>query len=176
MVFGMNRLFTQGTCHLTRFIEGEVAGSVETMAARKELDGISGLMEGFQTDRAIGATRVVQTDMGVNTVHIDTDITLVAVNMILNPSYPTDATLVAVILALVLVIQENAEGTPIGAHNGLARFTDLLGVLDGLTGQAFDLLDRFSVHGMGFLGILLLLVFDKVMTEPTRKELVAARG
>ena len=29
---------------------------------------------------------------------------------------------------------------------------------------------------MGFLGILLLLVLDKVMAEPTGKELVTTRG
>jgi hypothetical protein len=45
-----------------------------------------------------------------------------------------------------------------------------------LTGQAFDLLDSLSVHDMGFLRVLLLLVLDKVMAEPTGKELVAARG
>jgi hypothetical protein len=54
--------------------------------------------------------------MGIYSIHIDADITLVTVNMILNPSYSTDAALLAVILALVLVVQENAQGTPIGAH------------------------------------------------------------
>lgn len=102
------------------------------MAARKELNGISGLMKRFQADRTVYAARVVQTDMGIYTIHIDADITLITVNMIVNPSYSTDPALVAVILTLVLVIQENAQGTPIGAHDGLAGFTDLFGVLNGL--------------------------------------------
>jgi hypothetical protein len=89
---------------------------VKSMAARKELDRISGFMEGFQADRTISATRVVQTDMGIYTIYIDTDVALVTMNMILNPSYSTDAALITVILALVLIIQENTQGTPIGAH------------------------------------------------------------
>jgi hypothetical protein len=74
------------------------------MAARKELDRISGFMKGFQADRTVYAARVVQADMGIYTIHIDTDITLVAVNMIVNPSHSTDSALVTVILALVLVV------------------------------------------------------------------------
>jgi arginine deiminase len=77
---------------------------MESMAARKELNGISGLMKGFQADRTVYATRVIQTDMGIYTIHIDTYITLVAVNMIVNPSYSTNATLLTVILALVLIV------------------------------------------------------------------------
>ena len=104
LVFGMNRLFTQRTGHLSRLIEGDTALAVESMAARKELDGISGFMEGFQADRTIYAARVVQADMGVYTVYINADITLVAVNMIVRTTHSTDAALVAVILALVLII------------------------------------------------------------------------
>jgi uncharacterized membrane protein len=103
------------------------------MAARKELNGISGFMERFQTDRTVYAARVIQADMGIYTIHIDTDITLIAVNMIVRTTHSTDATLLTVILALVLVIQENTQGAPIGAHDGLAGFTDLFGVLNSLT-------------------------------------------
>jgi hypothetical protein len=100
----MNGFFTQRASHLTRLIEGDTASAVKSMAARKELDRISGLMEGFQADRTVYAARVIQTDMGIYTIHIDTDITLIAVNMIVRTPHSTDATLVTVILALVLVI------------------------------------------------------------------------
>jgi len=129
----MNGFFTQGTGHLTRLIEGHTTSAVESMAARKELNGISGFMERFQTDRTVYAARVIQADMGIYTIHIDTDITLIAVNMIVRTTHSTDATLLTVILALVLVIQENTQGAPIGAHDGLAGFTDLFGVLNSLT-------------------------------------------
>ena len=104
LVFRMNRFFTQGTGHLTRLIEGDAASAVESMAARKELNGISGFMEGFQTDRTVYAARVIQTDMGIYTIHINTDITLIAVNMIVRTTHSTDATLLTVILTLVLII------------------------------------------------------------------------
>jgi hypothetical protein len=128
----MNGFFTQGTSHLTRLIEGDAASAVESMAARKELNRISGLMEGFQTDRTVYATRIIQTDMGIYTIYINADITLIAVNMIVRTTHSTDSALVTVILPLILVVQENAQGTPIGAHDGLAGFTDLFGVLNSL--------------------------------------------
>jgi hypothetical protein len=172
----MNRFFTQGTGHLTRLIEGDAASAVESMAARKELNGISGFMEGFQTDRTVYAARVIQTDMGIYTIHINTDITLIAVNMIVRTTHSTDTALVAVILTLVLIIQENTCGAPIGAHGCVTRFTDLLGALNGLARQAFDLFHGLSVHGMGQFRVLLILILDLVVTEPTGKELLAARG
>ena len=101
------------------------------MATREELYGISGLMEGFQADRAIHATRIIQADMSIYGIDVDTDATLVAVNMIIRPTDPTDPAFLAVVLALVLIIQENAEGTPIGAHGCLTGFTYLLSVLNG---------------------------------------------
>jgi hypothetical protein len=70
--------------------------------------------------------------MELNRVHMYTDPTLVTVNMIVRTTDPTDAAVLAVILSLVLVIQENTQGTPIGAHDCLAGFTDLLGLLNGL--------------------------------------------
>jgi hypothetical protein len=149
---------------------------MKSMAARKELNRIPGFMERFQADRAINATRIIQADMGIYGIDVDTDTTLVAVNMIVRPPDPTDTALLAVVLALVLIIQENTCGAPIGAHDCLARFTDLLGVLNGFARQAFDLLDSLSVHDMGFLRVLLLLVFLFVMTEPAGKEFLAARG
>jgi hypothetical protein len=176
LVFCMNRLFTQGTCDLSRLIEGYYTGSVESVAAGEELDRIPGFMEGFETHRTINTARIVQTDMGINRIYMDTDSTLVTMNMILRTTHPTDSALIAVVLALVLVVQENTQGTPIGAHDGLAGFTDLLGVLNGLTGYAFDLLDRLPIHGMRLLDILFVLILLFVVAEPTRKELVTTRG
>ena len=68
--------------------------------------------------------------MSIYGINIHTDPTLVAVNMIVRPTDPTDPAFLAVVLTLVLIIQENAEGTPIGAHGCLTGFTDLLGVLN----------------------------------------------
>ena len=116
---------------MSRLIEGEVASSVESVATREKLYGISGLMEGFQADRAIHATRIVQANMSIYGIDVDTDATLVAVNMIVRPSDPTDPAFFAVVLALVLIVQENTQGTPIGAHGYVAGFTDLLGLLNG---------------------------------------------
>jgi len=70
--------------------------------------------------------------MGINTVHMYTDPILITVNMIIRTPDPTDSALLTVILALVLIIQENTQGTPIGAHGCITGFTDLLGVLNGL--------------------------------------------
>ena len=100
---------------MSRLIEGEVASSVESVATREELYGISGLMEGFQADRAIHATRIIQADMGIYGINMYTDPTLVAVNMIVRTTDPTDPALLAVVLALVLIVQENTQGTPIGS-------------------------------------------------------------
>jgi hypothetical protein len=61
-------------------------------------------MEGFEADRAIRATRIIQADMGINTIHMNTDTALIAVNMIVRSTHSTDTALVAVILALVLII------------------------------------------------------------------------
>jgi hypothetical protein len=61
-------------------------------------------VERFQADRAINATRIVQADMGIYRIDVDTDTTLIAVNMIVRPPDPTDPTVLAVVLALVLVI------------------------------------------------------------------------
>ena len=175
LVFCMNRLFTQGTCDLSRLIEGEAAGPVKSVATGKELDRISRFMEGFETDRTINPARIVQTDMGINRIYMNTDPTLVTMNMILRTTHPTDPTLIAMILALVLIVQENTQGTPIGAHDGLAGFTGLLGILNGLTGYAFDFFDCLPIHGMRLLDILFVLILLFVVAEPTRKELVTAR-
>jgi hypothetical protein len=146
------------------------------MATGKELDRIPGFMEGFETDRTINTARIVQTDMRIDGIYMDTDSTLITMNMILRTTHSTDSALVTVVLALVLIVQENAQGTPIGTHDGLAGFTDLLGILNGLTGYAFDLLDRLPIHGMRLLDILFVLILLFVVAEPTRKELVTARG
>jgi hypothetical protein len=114
--------------------------------------------------------------MRIYGIDVDTDAALITVNMIIRTPNPTDSALLTVVLALVLIIQENTYGTPIGAHGCVTRFTDLLGVLNSLTRYAFDLLDSLSVHSMGFLRVLLLLVFLFVMTEPAGKEFLAARG
>jgi hypothetical protein len=156
-------------------IEGEAASSVESVAAREKLNRIPGFRERFQADRAINAPSIVQADMGIYSIDIDTDTTLITVNVIVRTTDPTDSAFLAVVLALVLIIQENTERTPIGAHSCLAGFTDLLGLLNSLARQAFNLFHGLSVHGMGFLRIFFLLVFDFIMTEPTGKELVTAR-
>jgi hypothetical protein len=69
--------------------------------------------------------------MGIYGIDVDTDAALIAVNMIVRPPDSTDAALLTVVLALVLVIQENTCGAPIGAHGCVTRFTDLLGALNG---------------------------------------------
>jgi len=107
LVFCMNRLFTQGTGDLSRLIEGYYTCSVESVATGEELDRIPGFMEGFETHRTINTARIVQTDMRINGIYMNTDSTLVTVNMILRTTHPTDSALVAVVLALVLVVQEN---------------------------------------------------------------------
>jgi len=80
---------------------------VESVATGEELDRIPGFMEGFETHRTINTARIVQTDMRINGIYMNTDSTLVTVNMILRTTHPTDSALVAVVLALVLVVQEN---------------------------------------------------------------------
>jgi len=61
-------------------------------------------MERFQAHRTISSAGIIQADMGIYGIDVDTDTTLVAVNMIVRPPDPTDSALLTVVLALVLVI------------------------------------------------------------------------
>lgn len=88
----------------------------------------------------------------------------------------TDTTLVAMILALVYVVEKNADGTPIGAERNAAALTDLFGVLYSSTVAALDGLDGFAIHLMGLLGIGIGLILGGVMAEAASEEFVTAGG
>ena len=59
-----------------------------------------------------------------------TDAAFVAVRMLIGRADTADPTLVTMVLPLVLVIQEHANGTPVPAHTNTTSFADLAGLLD----------------------------------------------
>jgi hypothetical protein len=59
----------------------------------------------------------------------DTDATLITMGMLRLTSHSANPTLVTVVLSLVLVIQENTDGAPIGPHYNIATLTDLMRIL-----------------------------------------------
>jgi hypothetical protein len=104
------------------------------------------------------------------------DAALVTVDMRRKSADTADAALVAVELSLVLVVQQNADGTPVPAHDDAAACADLAGGLFERTLRASHGLHQVPIHCMRLLHILFVFQSNLVMTEPATKELIATGG
>jgi len=80
------------------------------------------------------------------------------------------------ILPLVFVIQQDTDGTPIGAKCDAASGTYLPCVLYFLTRDALYRLDGVAVHGMSLFLISFVLAFHLVVTKATGEICVATGG
>jgi hypothetical protein len=96
--------------------------------------------------------------------------------MMFSTSYTADAALVAVVLALVDVVQKDARRTPIGAQRHTARATDLRRVLHGFAACALDRGDGVPVHRVGLFPIGCIFALDLVVAKTAAEPLAAAGG
>jgi hypothetical protein len=89
-------------------------------------------------------------------------------------SHSADATITAVKLSLVLVIEQNAHRAPVGAEGHGTGGTRRAGWLNCVTQLTFDRLDGMTIQCVGLFVIGFFIVFDGVVAEPAGEEFVAA--
>jgi len=174
IVFSQNCFFTQRTAVLPRLQKGRKAGTVESVTAGQELNGITGGMKGFQADSTVRGGRIERAAMGRKSESLYADSALVTVRMVLGTADPTDSTGSAVELPLVLIVQQNTDRTPVFPEYYVASLTDLGSVLDQIASHTLHGLDQVPIHDMCLLKVLLLLIENLGMTEPTAHVLATA--
>jgi len=76
--------------------------------------------------------------MCLNHLLLHTDTTPITMSVGLSAAYTTDAAGGTVILSLILIIQQDTDGAPVGAQSCAASRTDLCRPLFFLTQHAFD--------------------------------------
>ena len=145
------------------------------MPARQELRWLSGRMKRFQADGAVRQGRGVRTAMTVEDGRLDADAALVAVRMGLFAPHATNSALVAMVLSLVHVVQQDADWAPIETQDDAARGTCLSCVLLRIASHTLDGSHCGPVHRVGFFRIGVAVVPRLVVTEPTAEEFLAAR-
>ena len=133
-------------------------------------------MQGLQADRTVVPCCIGQARMTLECCRFHADAALVTVDMRRKSADTADAALVAVELSLVLVVQQNADGTPVPAHDDAAACADLAGGLFERTLRASHGLHQVPIHCMRLLHILFVFQSNLVMTEPATKELIATGG
>jgi len=146
------------------------------VAARQELRRLPRRVEGFQADRAIRESRIGRTRVRLQGGGKDARAALVAMRMGVFTSHAANPTLVAVVLTLVHVVQEDADGAPIEAQGDAAGGAGLSCVLYRIAPHTLDGFHGFSVQLVGLLGIRVLIIHCGVVAEAAAKECVAARG
>jgi hypothetical protein len=168
---------------LARFKKFLKAVGVESVAARQELDGVSGGVEGVQANRTIVAGGVQSAPVCLEGRRFHANPTLVAVRVVLSAADPTNPALVAVELSLTIaigkrnfVIQKNTDRAPVGAKNGVATIADRMGFLHHVASHTLDGLDRMSVHRMRFFYVFFSLIVLVVVTKPTADIVSTAGG
>jgi hypothetical protein len=114
--------------------------------------------------------------MGLQNCRFHTDTALITVGMLRGSTNTTDPTLIAMVLPLVLVVQEDTYSAPIGTHDNATSFTDLVGLLFQRTQSTTNSLDGLAVHHMSLLDILFVLVLNLVMAKATRKPFATTGG
>jgi len=130
-------------------------------------------MQGLQADRTVVPCRIGQTGVTLKSRRFHADAALVTVHMRRRAADTADAALVAVVLPLVLVVQQNADGAPVQAHDDVAPCADLAGGLFERTLRASHGLHQMPIHCMRLLHILFVFQSNLVVTEPATKELIA---
>ena len=129
-------------------------------------------MQGLQADRTVVPRRIGQARMTLKSRRFDADAALVTVDMRRRAADTADAALIAVVLPLVLVIQQDTDGTPVPAHDDAASCADLAGGLFERTLRAAHGLHQMPIHCMGPLHILFVFQSNLVVTEPATKDLI----
>lgn len=112
--------------------------------------------------------------MGLQNRRLDADSAFITVCMVFCTSYTTDAAFLAVVLALVDVIQKNARRAPIGAQRYATGSAGLRRVLYRLAERALDRGDGVTVHCMGLFPIDRVLTLHLVVAKATAEPLAAA--
>ena len=146
------------------------------MAAGKKLRRLPRRVKRLEADRAICESRVACTGVLSKGRGLDADSALVAVRVVVLAADATDAALVAVELALVDVVEEDARRTPIGAESDATGGADLVCILNGVTSHTLDGLDGFPVECVSLLRVGIGVVLGRVVTKPTSKVFAAAGG
>ena len=80
------------------------------------------------------------------------------------------------ILALVFVVQQDANRAPVGAEGDATGTTGLPRILDFLTTLTLNGLDRMTIHCVCLFPIGFVLVLGLVVAEATRVKLSATGG
>ena len=114
--------------------------------------------------------------MGLQTCGLDADATFVTVTVFGRAADPTDPAVATVILSLVFVVEEDADGAPVGTQSRGTRLTGLAGRLYGFTEHTLDRRNGMSIEGMSLFVVAFALVFDGVVAESAGEEFVATGG
>ena len=112
--------------------------------------------------------------MRLQTCGLDTDAALVAMTVFGRATDATDPTGVAMILSLIFVVEEDADGAPVGTQSRGTRLTGLAGRLYSLTELTLDRRNGMSIEGMSLFMVAFALVFDGVVAESAGEEFVTA--
>ena len=161
---------------MPRFQKGSKAGSVKTVAALEKLRGLPRRVERLEADRAVVEGRIGGARVRVENRGLHTRPALVAVRVGFLAAHAANPALVAVILPLVHVVEQDTDRAPIGAEGHTTRDAGWAGLLLRIAPHTLDDLDGLPVQLVSLLRVGVPFVFRGVVAEAAGEEFAAARG
>ena len=146
------------------------------MAAGKKLRGLPRRVERLEADRAVVEGRIGGARVRVENRGLHTRPAPVAVRVGLLAAHAANPALVAVVLPLVHVVEQDAHRAPIGAEGHTTGHAGWTGVLLRVAPHTLDGLDGLPVQLVSLLRVGVSFVFRGVVAEAAGEEFAAARG